>query len=139
MRARLIFVFALLLGAIAMSALASSTGRRVVGDCTKSQVHPATIVIACADANLSLTHLHWSSFGGPSASATGRYYVNDCTPNCAAGRFHSYPIRLVLSKAKPCQDHFDDYRRADITFTAARPPGQKSATSRQALFCPLPG
>jgi len=139
MRARLLFLFALLLGAIAMSAFASGTGRRVVGDCTKSQAHPATIVIFCADANASLTHLHWSSFGGPSASGSGRYSVNDCTPNCAAGKFHSYPIRLVLSKAKLCPDHVDDYRRADITFTAARPPGQKSAISRQALFCPLPG
>ena len=129
----------LLFGAIAITALASGHARRVVGNCTKSQIRPATIIIACADDNLSLTRLHWSSFGGAAARATGQYYVNDCTPNCAAGRFHSYPMTLVLSKAKVCPDGHDDYQSAAVTFTAARPAGQRSARVQQSLSCPLPG
>jgi hypothetical protein len=138
-RVRLLFLTFLLLGAIAMTALASSNGRRVVGDCRKSQVRPATIVLACADFNLQLTKLRWSSFGGASAHASGQYYVNDCTPYCAAGKFHSYPIKLVATGAKVCADSHDDYQRATVTFDAKRPAGQKTAREEVSLFCPLKG
>jgi hypothetical protein len=139
MRNRVLFVSVLLLGAIAMSALASGNARRVVGNCTKSQVRPTTIVIACADDNLALTKLHWGSFGGASAVAGGQYYVNGCTPNCAAGKFHFYPITLIVSAAAPCSDKHDDYRRVSVSFTGKRPPGQKTARERLSLSCPLPG
>ena len=139
MRPRVLIAAFLLLGAVAISALASADARRVVGNCTKSQVRPSAIIIACADDNLSLTRLHWSSFGGTTAHGSGQYYVNDCTPDCAAGRFHSYPIELVLLSAKPCPDGRDDYRSATISFTSTRPPGQRSARSQQLLSCPLPG
>jgi hypothetical protein len=81
----------LLLGAVAISALASADARRVVGNCTKSQVRPAAIIIACADDNLSLTRLHWSSFGATTAHGSGEYYVNDCTPDCAGGAVSLLP------------------------------------------------
>jgi hypothetical protein len=137
-RARVAIAAFLLLGAIAISALASADARRVVGNCFKSQVRPATIILACADDNLVLIRLHWRSFGGATARGSGQYYVNDCTPNCAAGTFHAFPIDVVLSNARPCPDGRDDYRGATISFTSTRPPGQRSARSRQALSCPLP-
>ena len=126
MRARALIAALALLGAIGGAALASGNGRRVVGNCLKSQVRPRTITIACADGNLVLAHVQWSSFGGPSARARATYYVNDCKPYCAAGKFHSYPITLVLSKAKPCPDGKDDYRLATVRFTAKRPPGLRT-------------
>jgi hypothetical protein len=135
-RYRMVFVTVLLAGAVAVSALASESSRRVVGDCTKSQLRPSMIVLACADDNLVLTKLHWTSFGGSHATAGGDYYVNGCTPNCAAGKFHSYPIRLTLSAARECPDGHDDYREASFTFLATKPRG---APSSYALFCPLPG
>jgi hypothetical protein len=135
-RYRMVFVMVLLAGAVAVSALASGSARRVVGDCTKSQARPSSIVLACADDNLVLTHLHWSSFGASDATASGDYYVNGCTPDCAAGKFHSYPIKLTLSAARECPDGHDDYREAAFTFLATRPRG---APSKYALFCPLPG
>lgn len=139
-RARMLIGALALAGAIAIPALASGDARRVVGNCTKSQVRPATIIVACADDNLALTHLHWISFGGASARASGSYHVNDCIPYCAAGHFHSYPVRVVLAQAKVCPDKHDDYRQATVTFTGSRPPGAKSSTSRLSLpGCPLPG
>jgi hypothetical protein len=137
-RARALIAGLALAGAIGAAAFASGTARRVVGDCFKSQARPATIVIACADDNLVLIHVHWSSFGGPSARATGLYYVNDCKPYCAAGTFHSYPVRLVFAHAKPCPDGHDDYRLASFTFTAKRPPGS-SVSGALPLLCPLTG
>jgi hypothetical protein len=138
-RARYLLAAALLAGAIAIPALASSDARRVVGNCTKSQVRPASIIVACADANIALTHLRWQRFGGVTAIASGSYSANDCNPNCAAGHFHSYAARVVLSKAQPCPDKYDDYRDASVTFRAARPPGIKTATIAINLpGCPLP-
>jgi hypothetical protein len=138
MRARALIAALALLGAIGGAALASGNARRVVGNCLKSQVRPRTITVACADGNLVLAHVHWSSFGASSARATATYYVNDCKPYCAAGRFHSYPITLVLSKAKPCPDGKDDYRLATVGFTAKRPPGLGTSAAFP-LFCPLKG
>ncbi len=139
MRPRATLAALLLVGALGVAALASGNARQVVGDCTKSQVRPASIVIACADDNLTLTKLHWSSFGGSSGFATGEYYVNGCTPDCAAGRFHSYPISLMVSAAAPCPDKHDDYRRATVTFVDKRPPGQRTAREQLELSCPLRG
>ena len=138
-RARAGFLALMLVGAIAISALASSDARRVVGNCTKSQIRPGTIVLACADANVSLTKLRWSSFGHATAEASGDYYENDCTPNCAAGKFHSYPVKVVLTSAKLCPDKFDDYQRGTVTFTGARPPGRTRARASILLSCPYPG
>jgi hypothetical protein len=129
-----------LAGAVAIPALASGEARRVVGNCTKSQVRPATIIVACADDNLALTALHWVSFGGTTARASGSYHVNDCSPDCAAGHFHSYPVRVALSAAKICPDKHDDYSEATVTFTGRRPSGVKSSKSTLSLpGCPLPG
>lgn len=140
LRPRLLVTMLALAGVIAIPALASATERRVVGNCTTSQVRPVRIVIYCADDNAELTHLHWRNFGGATATASGSYFVNDCTPNCAAGRFHSYPMRVALSNARTCPDKHDDYRSASVTFTAARPPGIKSATTAISLVgCPIPG
>lgn len=138
-RTRLLFLTVLALGAVAISALASGNARRVVGNCTKSQVRPSSIVVACADDGIQLTKLHWASFGGTTAGAVGTYHVNLCTPNCAAGRFASFPVRVTLANASLCKDHYDDYRTAHITFTAGRPPGQKSAALALSISCPLPG
>jgi len=138
MRARVLLSILLLAGAIAIPALASGSARRVVGNCTNSQVRPHSIVIACADDNLSLTHLTWTSFGGTTAHGSGDYYANDCNPSCVAGKFHSYPVKVALSKAKLCKDRHDDYQLASLTFTGARPSGQESASARVALSCPLP-
>lgn len=57
---------------------------------------PASIIISCADANSLLERLHWSSWGGTTALATGRFVWNDCTPYCAAGHFHSRAVRVRL-------------------------------------------
>ena len=137
MRARLLLCVLALAAALAAPALASGK-HRVVWNCTSSKARPPSIVIACADDNLSLTHLSWTSFGGATAQGKGDYYANDCTPSCVAGKFHSYPVKVVLSKAMPCKDHHDDYQLASLTFTGKRPAGQKSARAKVALSCPLP-
>jgi hypothetical protein len=138
MRARVLLSILALAGAGAVPALASGSARRVVGNCTKSQLRPPSIIIACGDGNILLLRLKWTSFGGAIARGDGDYSANDCTPNCAAGKFHSYPVKVALSKAMLCKDHHDDYQLASLTFTGRRPSGQKSASAKVALLCPLP-
>ena len=46
-------------------------------------------MLACGDGNASLTNLTWSSWTPTSATATGYYTYNTCTPDCAGGTFVS--------------------------------------------------
>ena len=59
-------------------------------------VQPGTIVIACGDGNALLTHLTWSSWTPTTASASGDYTHNTCTPDCAQGTFVSTPASVRL-------------------------------------------
>jgi hypothetical protein len=131
-----------LVAAVAVAG-ASATGDRVVGNCFHSQLRPTSIVITCADANTELIRLRWSTFGGPTASGTGDYAYNDCTPDCAAGHVHSYPVTVVLSSPKRCPDGHTDYRLAVAAWSASDRPsgafGRSGRPGRIALFCPLRG
>ena len=127
---------------LAVAVVASASGAsRLVGNCLHSQIRPSSVVLACADANASFTHLHWSSFGGASAHATGSYAFNDCTPTCVAGHVHSYPVAITFSASKHCPDGYNDYRKAVATYnTTQRPSGSQGAAGRPGameLFCPL--
>jgi hypothetical protein len=133
---RALFLILLLAGAIVLSALAKGNARRVVDDCLKSQVQPLSIQVGCANANLSLTSLRWSSFGGVTAHGRGRYTFNSCRPDCARGQAISDPVVVVLSRPAICQDKFDDYRLATVTFGAVRPKATP-AVYALALGCPV--
>ena len=65
-------------------------------------VRPRSIVAACADANLYFTGLRWSTWSASRAVGTGIAHQNDCTPNCAAGRFHTYPAHVTLTAPRAC-------------------------------------
>ncbi len=127
---------------LAVAVVASASGSaRLVGDCRHSRVRPSSVILACADANAAFTHLHWSSFGGATAHATGTYAFNDCAPSCVAGHVHSYPVVITFSAPKRCPDGFSDYRRALATYdTARRPAGAQGAAGKPGkmeLLCPL--
>lgn len=68
----------------------------------QAQVRPASIVIACADANFYVDHLRWTTWGARGAVGKGIAHRNDCTPNCAAGHFHSSAMTVRLSKVVMC-------------------------------------
>lgn len=81
----------------------------------KPQVRPASVVIACADANFYVDRLHWKSWGRRTAVAIGQGHRNDCTPDCAAGRFHAFPLSVRLSRAVTCVKGRREFSR--ITWT----------------------
>jgi hypothetical protein len=93
-------------------------------DHDKAQVRPGTIVLACADNGLGLTHLHWTSWTPEVASAYGTEWENDCTPNCAEGHFHYYPVVAELWGSAAVKGNAGErrYTEATISYLKGRPP-----------------
>ncbi len=101
----------------------------------KPTVRPASVVLACADANFGLKKLSWIGWGGARAAATGTAYANDCTPNCAAGHFHDYVAVIVVDGAQKCGGRVE-YRRLTIAFAGPTPyPKAKPADLVYPLRC----
>jgi hypothetical protein len=96
----------------------------VLWDCEGNpQVEPSSYVLACGDGNSGLTGVHWTTWRPEDATGTGAEYLNDCTPNCATGHFHNYPVDVSLAgSVLVAQDKPFGYTRITLTFTAARPP-----------------
>jgi len=68
----------------------------------KPVARPREIVFACADGNFYATGLHWQRWTATTAVATGTGHQNDCTPNCSAGHFHTFPLTVRLSRVVVC-------------------------------------
>jgi hypothetical protein len=109
----------------AASASQGSTARAVVFDCPgqRALVRPRSFVLACADGNAYLAKLRWTSWTPGLASATGTLVLNDCTPYCAAGHFHSYPAIVVLWGSKAVKGHPGEhcYTKLTAILTGPRP------------------
>jgi hypothetical protein len=54
-------------------------------------------VLACADYGIRATQLTWASWSQTSASGVGVISEDNCTPNCAEGKFLPYPATFELS------------------------------------------
>ena len=125
--------------AIPSIASAAGSGRTLAINCNQEQFKPRKIVLACGDGGIWLSKLNWSSWSGSKASASGNYNANDCTPDCAAGHVHSYPVKVTLSGPKSCPGQTGrGFKRAALTYTGTRPLG---APARVTFRCPpsLPG
>jgi hypothetical protein len=101
---------------VALAATSSSSSKPFAITCYSEHFKPKKIVIACGDAGICLGKLKWSSWTGSSAKGTGVYRQNECTPDCAAGKIKSYPVKVTLSKVKTCpgQTH-PAFKRATLT------------------------
>jgi hypothetical protein len=113
---------ATVLATLACAAAATAAAPTYVSDCGTLVQHPRTLILACGDANYGLAKLAWGLWGKATATATGVAQINDCTPNCAAGHFHSYPARVAATKLTTCGDK-RVYLRLTNSFTGRRPSG----------------
>jgi hypothetical protein len=133
---RVAVLFAILLGVAAGCASAPTgatdaalTSRNapntVVINCLfKPQTRPSSLILTCADANDVLSRLHWVSWAPGAAFATGIEQINNCTPNCAAGKFVNYPVLVNLWRPEPLPGHpgTSYFSRVTRVYTANRPP-----------------
>jgi hypothetical protein len=102
-----------------------SAPRTVVVNCNvKQQARPSSLILTCADANDVLAHLHWVSWGSAAAFATGTEQINDCTPDCAAGKFINYPVLVNLWRPEALHGHPGTlyFSRVTRVYTNNRPP-----------------
>ena len=79
----------------------------------KPHVRPASIVVACGDANFYVDHIRWQSWGPTGARGTGIAHANDCKPYCAAGHFHTFAATVALSKVVQCVKGRQEFARIE--------------------------
>ena len=63
---------------------------------------PACGGFGCAlsgDSTTFLANMTWTTWSGTEAVGAGSYKINDCQPNCAAGRV--YPVATVVTLSQP--------------------------------------
>lgn len=89
--------------ALAVAPAAAAAGPRhveVISDCQHAHYRPASIVLSCADANSFLKHVRYTAYGEHRARGGARFVYNDCQPNCAAGHFHHFHVRVTLKRVR---------------------------------------
>jgi hypothetical protein len=88
----------------------------------RAVILPHSFILTCADANDLLTNLSWVSWRDV-AFGSGTERVNSCTPNCAAGHFHSYPALITVWRPR-ARGHGTGqlkFTRLTEVYTGARP------------------
>ncbi len=84
-------------------------------DCAnKPQVRPGTFDIACDGAD-SLAHLKWSEWDGSRAVGSGVDWVDNCTPNCAAGKFFKQNVIVILWRPEAVHGHKGKFGYSKLT------------------------
>jgi hypothetical protein len=66
------------------------------------QVRPHKILLA-EDGTLDLYAIHYESYGGPVAKASGRAYTRGCVPDCAQGKVERPRATIRFSKLTRCE------------------------------------
>ena len=96
----------------------------MVGCSGQQQTRPSSLILTCADANDALTALHWVSWANNQAFGTGTEKVNTCTPDCADGKFVSYPALITLWRREPLPGHpgVRYFTRITRIYPSNRPP-----------------
>ena len=84
---------------------------------------PSSMPILC-DGSESLEHLTWSEWNFSKATGTGVANVDDCSPSCAAGHFHSYPVTVTLNLPE-YTDHGWEWTHAVVIFPGKHPVGNQ--------------
>lgn len=87
----------------------------------KPVVRPQTIVVACGDGNFYIDSIRWTRWGASAAVGAGAGHQNDCTPYCAAGHFHTYPIAVRLSGPVTCVSNRREFARVSWHWISRRP------------------
>jgi hypothetical protein len=119
---------AALLAASATAVAFASTGSAppTIPNCGHAVVAPKTLTLACADANYGLARMSWRRWGDATATGSGVASANDCTPYCAAGHFHTYPVTATASLLRTCSPG-KRVGPAQYTLLVLRYPGKRPA------------
>ena len=126
--------------AAATALAASATGPKFIllGCDDNAEVAPSGIS-NCGDGAAGLTGLHWTSWTSHLASGYGTYFLNDCTPTCVGGHFHSYPALVTLWGSAAVKGHPSErkYTQMTLVFTGTRPPFYQVVNGKTVVTHPV--
>jgi hypothetical protein len=93
----------------------------------------------CGDGAVGLTGLHWTSWTAHLASGYGTYFLNDCTPTCVGGHFHTHPALVVLWGSAAVTGHPSErkYTQLTLVFTGTRPPYYQMVNGKSVVTHPV--
>ena len=105
---------------------AAGASHTLIPDCGDGASYkPKSVIIACGDGAFRIVKLKWSTWKQSGAAGHGTAKVNTCTPNCAQGKFKSYPVKLTADKPGACPSGKRAFERLTYTFTDTKPKGVK--------------
>jgi hypothetical protein len=106
---------------------AASDHPKALPDCTGVlHVKPSSFMFACGDGSSYVQGIAWTVWGSRDAVGDGTLFINDCTPDCARGHFHSYAATVEAFGDQTCpvgKSAFSDiaYLVTDAKWPATRP------------------
>lgn len=113
----------------ASAATAATTGVLLpgCGGSDHARYKPRSVIVTCGDGGFRVVKLTWSAWTGTSATGAGTAKVNNCKPNCAGGKFESFPVKLTLGKPKTCTALAGkrEFVRLTYSFPGKHPAGAK--------------
>lgn len=86
------------------------------------QVKPDVVLVVCNTDDITATHLTWSDWGKPTASASGSALVDLCAyEDCANPSVISVPIHVIASKIVSCASNTRAYSTLRYVFVDGSP------------------
>lgn len=126
--------------AVTTALTASTTAPKFVllGCDNNAEVAPSSIS-NCGDGAVGLAGLRWTSWTSHLASGYGTYFLNDCTPTCAGGHFHTYPALVTLWGSAAVKGHPWErkYTQMTLIFTGKRPPFYQLVNGKTVVTHPV--
>jgi hypothetical protein len=71
--------------------------------------------------------LDWKTWNSTDGIASGYQYIDNCRPNCAAGKFATFPVTLKAYRPKK-ESKYLFFTRLKVTYTAKEPAHKKTFT-----------
>ncbi len=76
------------------------TTQAYVTNCGIIDYKPTSVLKFCADGGVAIGGIEWETWSAHGATGTGKYQINDCSPNCADGKIYYADVQIQLSKSK---------------------------------------
>jgi hypothetical protein len=126
-------------GATAALSASVTTPKFVLLGCDNDAEVAPSGISNCGDGAAGLTGLHWTSWTSHLASGYGTYYLNDCTPTCAGGHFHTYPALVDLWGSGAVKGHPSErkYLQLTLVFSGNRPPAYQEVNGKTVVAHPV--
>jgi hypothetical protein len=117
----------------------AATPRFILLGCDNNAEVAPSGISNCGDGAVGLKGLHWTSWTSRVASGYGTYFLNDCTPSCAAGHFNTYPALVVLWGSAAVKGHPSErkYTQMTLVFTGTRPPYYQLVNGKSVVTHPV--